>query len=148
MIRALRNNNPGSLNAGSPWLGLMPRSDMTPEQAAETRFAVFKDPHYGFRALAVTLLNYQRVHYLDTIEGIITRWAPVTENDTDAYVAAVSRACGVGPTDKLVLTNCMLLCRLAKAIAAHEAGGWMFLNADLLSGVSSALGIGGPPLVA
>ena len=148
IARALRNNNPGNLNAGSPWLGLLPRDQMNDAQRAETRFAVFKDAHYGFRALAVTLLNYQRVHKLDTIAAMIRRWAPPSENDTGAYVRAVAKAAGVEPDAIIDLHDCALLCKIAKAIATHECGGWLFQDGDLLSGVSAALGVGGPPLVA
>ncbi|HEY4356024.1 MAG TPA: hypothetical protein VGN16_09780, partial [Acidobacteriaceae bacterium] len=75
-IRAVRNNNPGNIVAGDHWQGLMPRSEMSPEQLAETRFAVFASPKWGFRAMGVILLNYEHVHHLRTIAQIIARWAP------------------------------------------------------------------------
>jgi len=138
-VRAVRNSNPGNINSGAPWLGLQPRERMTPEQAAEKRFAVFSKPMYGFRALAVTLRNYGRMHGLDTARGIISRWAPDSENNTASYVVAVSKAIGVGPEDKLDLTDMATMRQLCKAISIHECGGWMFDDADLDAGVTAAL---------
>jgi hypothetical protein len=94
--RAVRNQNPGNINAGESWEGLMPRAQMTPDQAAETRFAVFESPKWGFRALGIILLNYVRLHGLTTVRQIIGRWAPSIENDTGSYVTAVARGVGRG----------------------------------------------------
>jgi hypothetical protein len=135
-IRAVRNNNPGNLDAGEAWQGLMPRAEMTPELAAETRFAVFKDAHWGFRALAIVLLNYEKLHGLNTVRGIINRWAPAVENNTSSYVAAVSHDMGVHPDDPIELKQPIVLDRLCKAIATHECGSWMFSDQDLKHGIA------------
>lgn len=137
-IRAVRNCNPGNIDAGDHWQGLLPRAQMTPEQAAEPRFAVFAAPKWGFRALAILLLNYVRVHHLNTIRQIISRWAPNSENNTGAYVSAVVNAVGIGPDTPLDFTKADLLAAVAKAIATHECGGWMFSDADLNAGVALA----------
>lgn len=137
-VRAVRNNNPGNLNAGAAWQGLMARADMTPEQAAEPRFAVFKSPIWGFRAMGVILLNYEKLHGLNTVRGYIGRWAPPGENNTDAYVKAVCHDCAVGADDHFDLKVQINLERLTKAIAIHEAGAWLFQDADLHAGVALA----------
>ena len=49
--RGIRNNNPGNLDKGAPWQGLVNNS-------SEPRFCTFKDPVWGIRALAVTLITY------------------------------------------------------------------------------------------
>lgn len=49
--RGIRNNNPGNLDNTNPWQGLV-------ANPAEPRFATFKDPTWGVRALAVTLITY------------------------------------------------------------------------------------------
>ena len=46
----------------------------------------------------VALYTYQRRYGLNTITGLIRRWAPSNENDTDAYIATVSRDSGIQPT--------------------------------------------------
>lgn len=137
-VRAVRNSNPGNIDAGEPWQGLMPVAQMTPEQAAEKRFAVFESPKWGFRALGIILLNYVRLHGLTTVRQIIGRWAPSVENDTGSYVAAVAKGVGVGPDTPLDFSKPDLLAALAKAIAIHEAGGWFFTDADLDAGIQLA----------
>jgi hypothetical protein len=137
-VRAVRDANPGNINAGDHWQGLLPRDQMTPEQAAENRFAVFAAPKWGFRALAIILLNYVRVHHLNTIEGIIGRWAPAAENDTAAYVQDVANRVGVNANVPADFTKPDLLAALARAIATHECGGWVFKDADLNAGISLA----------
>lgn len=136
--RAARNNNPGNLDAHDSWLGLQPRDKMTPEQTAETRFAVFSAPKWGFRALGIIVLNYWRVHHLQTIGLIIKRWAPNSENDTGSYIAAVCRGMNVKPDDVLDLTNPMILASLAKCISIHECGTWLFMDVDLMAGIHMA----------
>lgn len=136
--RPVRDNDPGDLEAGAHWQGLMDRANMTSEQASEDRFAVFASPKWGFRALAITLLNYQRVHKLNTVRQIISRFAPASENDTEAYIRAVSLEMGVNPDAPIDLTNAALLTTLVKAISRHEAGGWFFTEQDLAAGVAKA----------
>lgn len=138
MIRAQRNSNPGNVERGDHWQGLLPRNQMTPEQAAETRFAVFAAPKWGFRALGILILNYSRVHHLNTIRQIISRWAPNSENNTDAYVAAVARDIKTDPDTSLDFTKPDLLAAVAKAIATHECGSWLFSDTDLRAGIAMA----------
>ncbi len=137
-IRALRNNNPGNIVAGEPWMGLMPPDQMSPEQQAEDRFAVFKAPMWGFRALALILMNYSVKHGINTVQDIIARWAPPVENDTAAYVDAVAKAIGVLPSAVLTLTDANTLRALCMAISTHECGSWMFKTQDLDGGVNAA----------
>lgn len=137
--RALRNNNPGNLNKGQPWQGLAHQSEMTPDQAKEDRFAVFRTPAYGFRALCKTLLTYQITHGLNTVEKIIHRWAPMFENNTSGYVQRVAQAIGKGPHDIVDLKDPVILAGFAKAIATVESGGWPWLDDDLQAGVTMAL---------
>jgi len=139
IVRALRNSNPGNLRQGPPWYGLMPPAQMTPAQRAETAFAVFESPVYGFRALGIVLLNYQREHHLDTIRQIVTRWAPPNENDTAAYIEHVAQAMQTGSDVPLNLSADNTLRGLMRAIAVHESGGWFFEDADLDAGAAAAL---------
>lgn len=138
-VRAVRNNNPGNLNRGEQWQGLAELHEMSPDQIAEGRFAVFKSPVWGFRALATVLRNYSRLHGLNTIRQIVNRWAPPSENDTEAYIKAVSNACHREPDWPLNLSDAPVLGALAKSIATHECGGWFFEDADLDAGISAAM---------
>lgn len=142
MIRAVRNSNPGNLEAGDQWQGLMPRDKMTPEQKAETRFAVFLSPKWGFRALGVILLNYEKRHGIHTIRDIINRWAPKSENNTDAYIKAVCKDTGFDADEMINLHSARVMQGLCKAIATHECGGFYFNDADLIAGVALAETVG------
>lgn len=122
--RPVRNNNPGDLEAGANWLGLMPRNQMTPAQSAEPRFLVFQGPEFGFRALVILLRNYQREYGLRTIDQLVWRLAPPGENNSGAYAQAISTRIGWPVAQPLNLELASTLGPLAKAIAVQEAGAW------------------------
>lgn len=122
--RGIRNNNPGNIDRQpqNKWQGRMPRERMSPAQREEKRFEVFATPAWGIRALAVLLINYFDRHGRNTVRKIIERWAPPTENNTDAYVLAVARAVGVGPDEFVNVHEYRRLRPIVEAIIAHENG--------------------------
>jgi hypothetical protein len=116
--RGIRNNNPGNIERGNDkWQGLDPKP-----QPVDPRFAQFKDPTWGIRALAVILINYQDKYNLRTINGIIARWAPNNENDTRAYAEGVARATGFALTQTLDMHSYDHLRPVVEAIIRHECG--------------------------
>lgn len=143
-VRAVRNSNPGNLDrsTSNKWQGLADPHEMTPEQRAEKRFCVFKAPKWGFRAMAVLLINYQDKHELHTISGVINRWAPPSENDTTAYISHVCRLTGFSAAEFLNFHKYEDSFPVIKAIATHECGGWFFQDRDLTAGLTLA---GVPP---
>lgn len=113
--RGIRNNNPGNIvRTGDRWQG------MAPDQSADSRFVVFESPVWGLRALARVLRSYY-AQGRTNLQTIIGRWAPPNENDTGAYIAAVSRATGLMPAQTIVLTD-EVLARIMEAIVQHENG--------------------------
>jgi len=52
---------------------------------------------YGIRALAKVLTNYKKIHNLNTVRQIISRYAPPNENQTTAYIQSVAKQLGVYP---------------------------------------------------
>lgn len=85
MPRGLRNNNPLNIRRSrDKWLGLSPTQ-------RDTAFFQFTSLVYGYRAAGKLLQNYQRLHELYNLNGLIARWAPASENNTKAYVARVAR---------------------------------------------------------
>lgn len=71
----------------------------------------------------MTLKTYHEKYGLNTIRGIISRWAPANENNTEAYVRSVAIALGRDADERLDLAgNPQLYLALAKAIARHENG--------------------------
>ena len=124
VTRGVRNSNPGNLDKSpaNKWQGLA-------DEQPDSRFATFKSPEYGIRALARTLISYQDKHNLRTVRGIINRWAPPVENDTGAYVRRVARDMGVGPDDAIDVHDAAYLKPLTVAIIAHENAGYAYPDA-------------------
>ena len=114
-VRGLRNNNPGNIErTKDQWRG------MSADQSADPRFVVFDAPVWGLRALARILRKYN-ASGLTTVQAMISKWAPSTENNTSAYANAVARELGVSPTQPLMLTD-DTMARLMAAIVRHENG--------------------------
>ncbi len=123
--RGIRNNNPGNIRRnGDPWQGLA-------ERQGDVEFFTFKDPVYGIRALARTLITYQDKHGLRSISQIIARWAPPVENNTNAYVRAVAADAGLDASQPLDMHRFDHLLPLTKAIIRHENGQQPYADAQL-----------------
>lgn len=111
--RGVRNSNPGNIRKSKDqWEGAV---------GDDGSFVIFDSPESGVRALGKNLLSYGRQGY-DSIEKIINRWAPPTENDTQAYIDSVVAATGIPATQSLDLSNPDTLSSLAQAISFHETG--------------------------
>lgn len=138
IARGLRNNNPGNIKEmpgdKTQWQGERATDD-------DPIFEEFDGMWQGVRALAVTLLTYSRRYGLNTVRGIITRWAPGSENNTAAYIASVCAALGVTPDQRIDVRE--RLYALTKAICVHENGALavaMYLpESELRKGVNNAL---------
>lgn len=111
--RGIRNNNPGNIRHGpSRWLGMR-------EVQTDAEFVQFTSPEWGIRAMGIILRNYRELHDLHTMAAMLRRWAPPSENDTEAYIASVSRASGIAPGQVVRDEN---LPRLIAAMIQHENG--------------------------
>lgn len=121
--RGIRNNNPGNIRVGSDWRGLAMSVEMTPQQQEEREFCVFCSPVYGIRALTKLLLTYYRKYNLDTVEEIISRYAPEADNNnTKAYIDHVAAEVGVNYDAILDLEDRDIMKLLVDAIIVHENG--------------------------
>lgn len=128
MTRGIRNNNPGNIRHGDKWKGLR-------DKQTDPDFAQFKTPEYGIRALYRTLLTYKNKHGLNTIRGIVTRWAPPSENDTVKYINSVSKQTDI-PADKEL--DQLDYLKIIKAIIRHENGIQPYSDEQIIYGVSLA----------
>lgn len=126
--RGIRNNNPGNIRHGANWLGLS-------FTQGDEEFCQFTRPEYGIRALRVLLCNYKKLYGIDTIRGIISRYAPTIENDTAAYVKSVSAAVGKGADDPLDLDAEHVMAPLVRAIIRHENGACPYDAETILAGI-------------
>lgn len=133
--RGIRNNNPGNIdyNPNTKWQGL---DDPPIEQGVpKPRFCRFKDATYGIRAIARLLITYQDKHGIDSVQGVINRWAPAVENDTDAYINRVAKKMGVKPREVIDLHDFDTLYALTEAIITHENGYQPYTKAQITKGL-------------
>lgn len=123
--KGIRNNNPGNLRPGRyKWVG--------EEKADPDGYCRFSMPEWGIRAAVRNLAAYRDIHRLNTVEGIIRRWAPTNENDTKAYIASVVQRSGLGAKDILDMRDDRTVLLLLDAIIWHENGQQPY-PADLLA---------------
>lgn len=102
----MRNNNPGNLRK--------------PGGNGFQRFASMLD---GQRAMASQLLRYYNRDGLDTINGIVNKWAPESDNnDTGSYIADMVLKTGKGARQHLDLNDPATLASLMRAMTMHEQG--------------------------
>ena len=106
--RGIRNNNPlnirrsRSATTGDACLSKKDQWKGMAEVQSDRAFVQFKSLEYGWRAAFYLLTRtYYHKYRLYTIRGIISRWAPSSENDTSAYIANVSRLTGIDPDEPL-----------------------------------------------
>ena len=116
MSRGLRNNNPGNIRLdGIHWKG-------EKEPSTDGAFKQFTSMAWGYRAMFQTLNTYSNKYGLDTIRKMISRWAPPTENDTNAYIKAVSDRSGTPPDSRITTTNRDVMVPIVAAMSAVENG--------------------------
>ncbi|MBE0507783.1 MAG: structural protein [Marinospirillum sp.] len=128
--RGIRNNNPGNIkHDGTQWQGL-------DNPASDGVFNRFISPEYGIRAVARILNTYQTRHGLNTVRGIINRYAPPVENQTDSYVMHVSGVLGVGADYPINVNDHMM--QLIKVIILHENGQQPYSDAVISKGIEMA----------
>jgi hypothetical protein len=139
--RGIRNHNPGNIkDFDIPWKGILADDDRDADQKAENTFVVFCGPWWGIRAMAITIRNYSRRHGLQTIEGIIRRWAPAGDiNPTDDYIEFVADAVGVHRGNKIDVEDFQKMRKIVQAIVRFENGEdpytWQYEAGLILAGI-------------
>jgi hypothetical protein len=114
-VRGIRNNNPGNIRKGSKkiWNGeVWPSTDSS--------FSQFITMAYGVRALLIDLVNKHK-QGLNTVQKIIFKYAPPTENYSQVYANFVATRMGLGVNDTFKMTEANLI-KFAKAVASFENG--------------------------
>lgn len=116
-IRGWRNNNPGNIERGpSKWLGLSVVQD-------DKRFHTFISPEYGIRCCAYILRKYQTKDALNTPFKMISKYAPSSENDVEAYCDHIHKLSGFDPNTEIdIVGNKDNLFEFVKAVITHECG--------------------------
>ncbi|CAH5519729.1 hypothetical protein AI2941V1_0789 [Enterobacter cloacae] len=131
--RGERNNNPGNLNfAGQAGAEL---------ERPGGRFARFETAFDGLRALSRQLVLYAG-RGINSVEKIISTWAPASDNNnTAAYIQAVSQRLGVNPQAALNINDPQTMSALMSSIIHHENGRNIYSKE--LIGRAAVAGIGG-----
>jgi hypothetical protein len=110
-VRGVRTNNPLNLSFAN-----QPNAIGT-----DGRFAVFQTPEEGVAA-SVRQLQLYGQRGLNTIDQIVSRWAPPSENNTAAYIQAVAQRVGVSPNQEIDLSDPNIMRRLVNAMSVQEVG--------------------------
>ncbi len=122
--RGIRNNNPLNIRRTSTrWQGAR-------EEQTDKSFVQFKTMAYGYRAAWKVLQTYYERFCMQskpfTVRNIITRWAPPTENDTEAYIKSVLKLSSIGGKEKLLppsnVSGYGRISRLVAAMTTIECG--------------------------
>ncbi|WP_192974204.1 lytic transglycosylase [Serratia marcescens] len=141
--RGIRNNNPGNLN----YVG---QNGATLEEHSTPRFARFNSAFEGFAALGKQIKAYYNgtskaagYQKLQSVEDIISRFAPASENNTQAYINKLSKMLGVGRGDLLNIQDPQVLATLMNGITQIENGKNPYAPEMVLKAAQSAVGAGG-----
>jgi len=127
--RGIRNHNPGNIRRSKDkWQGLA-------DAQLDEEFFTFSEPKWGIRAVARLLIAYQDRLGLNTVNAIISRYAPPVENHTSAYVAHVAAKLGVGPDEPIDLHQHATLRVLVVSIIQHENGMQPYTDAQIDAGL-------------
>lgn len=131
MTRGQRNNNPGNIRHGDKWQGLA-------ADQPDSEFCTFSEPRWGIRAIARLLITYQDKYGINTVRGIVSRWAPSSENNTASYIRHVCHLTGMEEDEPLDVHDYEDLEPLVKAIIHHENGQQPYDQATINDGLKLA----------
>lgn len=120
-VRSFRNNNPLNIkrNARNKWYGAK-------KAQTDKVFEEFEDLAFGVRAALIILKKYIDIYKLDTIEGIISKWAPEGENGkaaTKNYINRVALSMHMNQTKQhLQFSDKQTIAELVAAMTLVESG--------------------------
>lgn len=112
--RGIRNNNPGNIEYGA-------FTKARGATGSDGRFAQFGTPQEGISAMSDLLRSYGS-RGINSVDAIVSRYAPGHENNTGAYSSAVSRKLGVKGSDKLNMDDPAVMKKLVAAMIQQENG--------------------------
>jgi hypothetical protein len=116
MTRGYRNKNPGNIRLnGETWQGEIKGTDEA--------FKTFHSMPFGYRGIFVVLRSYFKNRGINTIEEIINVYAPSADNnDTEAYINAVSNRTGIAKDQPLSFNDAVAIKNIVAAISQQENG--------------------------
>lgn len=144
--RGFLNNNPGNMDrmAGDKWQGEIrdPHdtrlTDFQRNELIAGRFSVFVSAEYGVRAMVKNLWAYNDAYHLCTVRGLISKWAPPLENNTEAYISAACRTLGVQDDQCVDLRSYAVMRALVVGIISVECAGMPYAGKEIEDGLRMA----------
>ncbi|HIV32004.1 MAG TPA: structural protein P5 [Candidatus Alistipes excrementigallinarum] len=134
MSRGMSNCNPGNIRRSRTRY----KGEVRPSRDPE--FKQFASLEWGYRAIFVLLHTYRVRYGLGSLDGMIARWAPPSENRTDLYLRFVAERTGLKANEPLDTSCRATMLPLAAAISLMENGveapretlerGWELFRAD------------------
>lgn len=109
---AIKNRNPlnvKALSGNNKWQGQI--------GVDEQGHAIFSTWEHGMRAGAIVLKNYKKRHGIETVEGIVRRFA---EGNQEEYIAFMCKRLEVKPDEKIDIIRRMP--EILRAMARFESG--------------------------
>lgn len=110
-----KNNNYTNIKASdlNKWKGETTKSG--------DKFESFQNPVYGMRAFYVLMDNYIKDGH-NTIEKVVSRFAPPSENDTSTYISQVEQMTGIDRDSILDFDDKNEMALIGKAFVKKEIG--------------------------
>lgn len=116
MTRGEKNNNPLNIKKSSDTF----KGEVVPSH--DVIFKEFTEMKYGYRAAIVILGTYISRGW-NTIERIVRRWAPPSENSTERYISHVEKTTGIDRNHVLKLIgNSEQIIAIVGAMSVMEIG--------------------------
>lgn len=131
--RGILNNNPTNIRKSAiPW-----HNKIVPSRDAD--FEQFQTAYDGLHAGALNVCNYYRLHGLQTVQDIIKRLAPSSENDTAAYIRDVAARLSIKPDARINVLDASVLSCLVMSVIYHENGECPYDAAQIAAAVNAVL---------
>jgi hypothetical protein len=109
-------------------------------KSSDKAFRQFESMAWGYRAMFVLLHTYALRYRCRTLRDYISRYAPPSENNTEAYIRRVARATHLLDNDRLDTLSKPMMVQVVAAMSEVENGvpanlnevvdGWELFYAD------------------
>lgn len=116
MSRGIDNCNPGNIRRSR----VRYKGERHP--SLDPSFKQFESMEWGYRAMFILLDTYRRRYGLDTLRGMISRYAPPEENHTALYIDFVSDMTGIDPDEKIDTRSRKTMVQVVAAMSQVENG--------------------------
>lgn len=116
MSRGIENCNPGNIRHSRVFY----KGEVQPSR--DSAFKQFQSMAWGYRAMFILLDTYRKRYGLSTIREMISRYAPPSENNTEAYIAALCDWTGIGADEQIDTRSRRTMVPLVVAMSRVENG--------------------------